>query len=752
MATFIGTPGNDTLVGSSGDDLLKGLAGDDVLLGSDGNDILVGGQGNDVLDGGTGFNTVDYSQDGGSHAVTVNFATGTATDTFGGTDTLANIQAVIGTNSSDTFIANTVDGVSYTFNGKAGTDTVDFSGSTNNLDVDMGTGQVTGSGIGTDTLISIENVKTGSGDDVFHANTNESGIGIANTFDGGGGTNTLDYSSSHGPLTIDVVADGILPIHGVATGAGIGHDSFSNFQDFVGGTGPNTIDFSASTEDLTVDVGAGTASGTNLGTVTFANFHTINTGSGNDEITADGLGDTINAGTGNDTLIGGAGNDTLESAGASDFTGGGGNDLLIGVGFQGTAHYSGNWADYTVTQIDPDTYQVIDNRGGPGAGPDGTDTLVQIGSLQFADVGLSIDDAVNQPPVLTPVDVSESVTEDAPAAVSGNLVTNGDFETGDSSGWTLTGNTGFTGVNQGEGASPHGGSDAFSFGAIGSDSILSQTIATTPGAYYEVDFWLENQGAPPNDFTALWNGTQLLSLANEGPFGYHEYSFDVLATGTSTTLEFDGRQDPSWFQLDDVSVTQETLSTSGTLTYADPNSADSESVPATAAASGAVWTDGTNTFTLSPDQLAALETPLQLTNTPDDPPNTGTINWTYSVPDGATDFLAAGETVTLTYPVTVTDLHGATDTQNVTVTINGVNEAPVANAVQATTDEDTPIAIDVTHSFTDPDVHDTHTYIASSLSTDGATIINNGDGTFTYDPTNAAFFETLPIGTTTDTF
>src|SRR5205807_7527340 len=56
---------------------------------------------------------------------------------------------------------------------------------------------------------------------------------------------------------------------------------------------------------------------------------------------------------------------------------------------------------------------------------------------------------------------------------------------------------------------------------------------------------------------------------------------------------------------------------------------------------------------------------------------TGSVGWHFSVADGALDFLAAGQTLTQKYDVTVADGHGGTATQTVTVTINGTDDAPV---------------------------------------------------------------------------
>ncbi|WP_246666719.1 VCBS domain-containing protein [Bradyrhizobium guangdongense] len=57
--------------------------------------------------------------------------------------------------------------------------------------------------------------------------------------------------------------------------------------------------------------------------------------------------------------------------------------------------------------------------------------------------------------------------------------------------------------------------------------------------------------------------------------------------------------------------------------------------------------------------------------------NNGAIGWTYSIADGALDFLGEDQTVTLVSTVTLDDGQGGTDTAHVTVTITGKNDAPV---------------------------------------------------------------------------
>jgi hypothetical protein len=143
---------------------------------------------------------------------------------------------------------------------------------------------------------------------------------------------------------------------------------------------------------------------------------------------------------------------------------------------------------------------------------------------------------------------------------SANLITNGDFETGDFTGWTVTHASSGSLIFVDHGVGPDTTFGAF-FGAFGTDfDSISQTFATTPGASYTLSFFyqINNTESPANNyFNVLWNGVSigggLFPQSNVNP-GYGTFTFTEQATGTSTTLEFDGRNLPSFDFLDDVSV------------------------------------------------------------------------------------------------------------------------------------------------------------------------------------------------------
>jgi large repetitive protein len=105
-------------------------------------------------------------------------------------------------------------------------------------------------------------------------------------------------------------------------------------------------------------------------------------------------------------------------------------------------------------------------------------------------------------------------------------------------------------------------------------------------------------------------------------------------------------------------------------------------------------------------------------------------------PDGTITFTPSANfngLTTITY--TISDGKGGTSTATVNVTVDAINDAPVANPSAATTPEDTPVNVAVLANDTDVD-GDPLTVTAATAPNGVVTI--NGDGTVTYTP-NANF-------------
>ncbi len=160
----------------------------------------------------------------------------------------------------------------------------------------------------------------------------------------------------------------------------------------------------------------------------------------------------------------------------------------------------------------------------------------------------------------------------------------------------------------------------------------------------------------------------------------------------------------------------------GTLNFTDVDLDDTHTV--SSSLSSATWSSG---GALPSGLSTVLATALSTTVSHDSTGSgAGSVGFTFSAADKNFDFLAAGETLTLTYDVTVKDSQNVTSTQPVTVVITGSEDAPVLTVDTSGPHTITEIANDKNNStldqtvpgtlnFTDVDLDDTHT-VSSSLS------------------------------------
>ncbi|MGI8524992.1 MAG: tandem-95 repeat protein [Pseudolabrys sp.] len=132
--------------------------------------------------------------------------------------------------------------------------------------------------------------------------------------------------------------------------------------------------------------------------------------------------------------------------------------------------------------------------------------------------------------------------------------------------------------------------------------------------------------------------------------------------------------------------------------------------------------------------------------------NNGATNWAYNIADSSLDFLAAGETVTLTSVVLLDDHNGGTDTSTVTVTITGTNDAPVVSGAVADAsviEDGSPSALNALTHASDVD-HGTTLSVVNVPATLGVSY-DAVSHTFTLDSSNAAYQHLADGQTTTVT-
>ena len=253
---------------------------------------------------------------------------------------------------------------------------------------------------------------------------------------------------------------------------------------------------------------------------------------------------------------------------------------------------------------------------------------------------------------------------------------------------------------------------------------LEQTIGTTvsrvtklldPGSSYEIE--------TPTGVAGVRGSTMIVTVGGNGTTLITNEEWNIYAIGQGVELEIpEGRtgiiesnQDPELVNNppvaeDDAAITDE----DSQLIVAAPGLLSNDSDP-----------DVGDTLTVT-----AVDTSGTV----------GVVNawdadgsFTYN-PNGQFEYLQAGNSTIDSFIYTVSDGNGGTDTATVTITINGVNDPPVAVNDSAVTNEGTPVIIDVLNNDSDAD-GDTLTVDSVTQGTNGS-VINNGSNV-TYTPATA---------------
>ncbi|PLY07443.1 MAG: hypothetical protein C0625_04505 [Arcobacter sp.] len=368
VENIYGGYGNDTLKGNDEDNTIKGSFGSDTLFGSVGNDTLNGGKNSEhhrftitstgVISFVVGGVTISATGANASKQISniINeFNAQNASNildlgTIGSDGTYIYLESELTVGNGTTGGAapqNLTDENSFTF-----TDVVDYSflvGQSVNVDLSSQTViKSNGSTTTTDTIIDIEEVIGGSGDDILVGDDNDNILrgGDGNdTITGGLGSDTL-FGDAGNDTFISSVGDGIDTIYG-------GADS-------------DTVDYSAESDNIAVTLNGGNPvrvkiNGTDNDYI--QEVENITTGSGNDTLIGDDNNNTFISNDGDDTLQGGLGDDYLD----------GGNNTAVG-----------DKADYSYisnnvgVNVDLSNNSATDLSGGTEVG---NDTLINIENI-----------------------------------------------------------------------------------------------------------------------------------------------------------------------------------------------------------------------------------------------------------------------------------------------------------------------------------------------------------------------------------
>jgi hypothetical protein len=134
-----------------------------------------------------------------------------------------------------------------------------------------------------------------------------------------------------------------------------------------------------------------------------------------------------------------------------------------------------------------------------------------------------------------------------------NLIVNGGFETGGGENLPNWNGYGAFGADNSFDTGAHSGNYFAAFGSVGGDEGIDQSFNDQAGTLYALSFWLASDGYTPNDFNVYIDGLNVFSETDIPVGPYYQYSINFIGTGNDD-VSFQGRNDPQYLGLDDVSV------------------------------------------------------------------------------------------------------------------------------------------------------------------------------------------------------
>jgi Ca2+-binding RTX toxin-like protein len=372
-----GDSNSNIIFGDDGNDIINGNGGNDSLLGQSGNDTLIGSDGNDRLDGGADQDTVRYDEDltgvivnidetqGYSNITystdlepTFNIGAGQAFDGFGDTDTLRNLENIIGSAYDDVLIGNALEN---TLNGLEGNDLLIGNGGIDILDGGDGIDTVSyrrtenifklgvvvnlanNSGFdgidAIDTLISIENIIGSRYADKLDGDSND------NTILGGDGNDTINGNDGDDSLFGESGNDKIFGGDGndiLIGGSGSGWPA----DILDGGFGNDSASYITATSSVAASLAQGTGWQGDATRDQFISIENLIGSDYDDFLIGDDRANILIGGSGNDTLQGEGGDDTLiGGSGNSTLNAGEGNNIVFALNGDDTV-YAGFGNDF----------------------------------------------------------------------------------------------------------------------------------------------------------------------------------------------------------------------------------------------------------------------------------------------------------------------------------------------------------------------------------------------------------------------